>query len=379
MAVEKRGKVLFVSAPVGAGHVRAAQAAGAALRRLAPDIETEFADVFAFFSPRLGRLLLGGYLKVLDIFPQVYGAAYGWGNSSRVALAGRAAVSGCLAGRMAGYLAASRPDAIVVTHATPAGLVAHLAARGEIAVPTVAVVTDFVVHRLWVYPELGTYCVANEAMRDFLATAGVPRDRSMATGIPVDERFAAAGDRAAARAALGLRPEASVVLVMGGGAGVMPMAAIVAALEALALPLQVVAVAGRNEALRRQLAALAGGLRHCTLLPLGFADNVDVLMTAADVLVSKPGGMTAAEALARGLPLVIFRPIPGVEEANTAFLTASGAALRAESANELAATVGGLLTARADGLAALRAAALSLGRPAAAAAVARLVLDRLGK
>jgi processive 1,2-diacylglycerol beta-glucosyltransferase len=376
--VEKRGKVLFVTAPIGAGHVRAAQAVGAALRRLAPGVATEYADVFAFLSPRLGRLILGGYLKVLDVFPQAYGAAYSWGNSSRVALAGRSAVSGWLAGRMAGYLAASRPDAIVVTHATPAGLVSHLAARGGITVPTMAVVTDFTVHRLWVYPELGTYCVADEGMRAFLAAAGVPQARSVATGIPVDGRFAAAGDREAARAALGLRPDVPVVLVMGGGAGVMPMAAIVAALEALELPLEVVAVAGRNEALRGQLAALAGNLRHCRLTALGFVDNVDVLMAAADVLVSKPGGMTAAEALARGLPMVIFRPIPGVEEANTAFLTAGGAARRAETAAGLAAAVGGLLTTQAAELAAMRTAALALGRPGAAELAARLVLERLG-
>lgn len=371
-------KVLFISAPIGAGHVRAAQAVGAALRRLDPDVTAEFANVFDFFSPRLGKVILGGYLKVLDIFPQAYGAAYGWGNSSRLALAGRAAVSGFLAGRMERYIAESQPDAIVVSHATPAGLVAHLAARGRLAVPTAAVVTDFVVHRLWVYPELGLYCVAHEAMRDYLAGAGVARERSVVTGIPVDGRFAAPLARSEARAALGLRADVPVVLIMGGGAGVMPMAEIVAALEALARPLQLVAVAGRNEALRRRLAAEAARLRHCTLQALGFVDNVDVLMAAADLLVSKPGGLTAAEALARGLPLVIYRPIPGQEEANTAFLTAHGTAVRVESAAALAAFAGRMLAGGATELAAMRAAALRLGRPGAAEAVARLIMDRFG-
>jgi len=376
--VGHEGKVLFISAPIGAGHVRAAQAAGAAVRRLAPGVATEFANVFDFFSPRLGRLILGGYLKVLDVFPQAYGAAYGWGNSSRAALAGRAAVSRFLAARMAGFLAASRPDVIVATHATPAGLLAHLAARGGLRAPTVAVVTDFVVHRLWVYPEMGTYCVASEAMREFLAANGVERERSFVTGIPVDARFAVPADGAAAKAALGLRVDVPVVLIMGGGAGVMPMAAIVAALDGLEMPLQLIAVAGRNASLREQLATLAGGLRHCTLMPLGFADNVDELMAAADLLISKPGGMTAAEALARGLPLVIFRPIPGQEEANTGFLTAGGAARRVETTDALAATVRALL-ASPDVLPAMRAAALRLGRPGAAERVAGLILDRLGK
>jgi processive 1,2-diacylglycerol beta-glucosyltransferase len=377
--MERGRKVLFISAPIGAGHIRAAQAVGAALRRLAPDVATEFANVFDFFSPRLGKAILGGYLKVLDVFPQAYGAAYGWGNSSRLALAGRAAVSGILAGRMERYIAESKPDVIVVSHATPAGLVAHLAARGRLAVPTVEVVTDFVVHRLWVYPELGMYCVAHEAMRDYLAGAGVARERSVVTGIPVDERFASPLGKSEARQALGLRADEPVALIMGGGAGVMPMAEIVATFEALARPLQLIAVAGRNEALRRRLAAEAAGLRHCTLQALGFVDNVDVLMAAADVLVSKPGGLTAAEALAKGLPLVIYRPIPGQEEANTAFLTAHGAAVRVESALGLADLAYSLLDGRSEGLAALGAAALSLGRPGAAEAVARLIMERLGK
>jgi processive 1,2-diacylglycerol beta-glucosyltransferase len=198
----------------------------------------------------------------------------------------------------------------------------------------------------------------------------------VATGIPVDGRFAAPVDRAAARRALGLRGDAPVVLLMGGGAGVMPMAELVEALEGLARPLQLVAVAGRNEGLLTRLAGLAGRLWHCSLRPLGFVDNVDVLMGAADLLVSKPGGLTAAEALARGLPLVVYRPIPGQEEANTSFLTAGGAAVRVESAAELAALAGGLL-ADDGALGAMQAAALRLGRPGAAAAVARLVMDRL--
>jgi len=377
--MEKRRKVLFISAPIGAGHVRAAQAVGAALRRMAPDVAVEFANVFDFFSPRLGKAILGGYLKVLDFFPQAYGAAYGWGNSSRLALAGREAVSGFLAGRMERYLAESRPDVIAVSHATPAGLVAHLAARGRLTVPTVAVVTDFVVHRLWVYPQLGMYCVAHEGMRDYLAGEGVARERSVATGIPVDGRFAAPLGKGAAREALGLADDTPVVLIMGGGAGVMPMAEIVAALEALGRPLQLVAVAGRNEALRRRLAAEAAGLRHCSLQALGFVDNVDVLMAAADVLVSKPGGLTAAEALAKGLPLVIYRPIPGQEEANTAFLTAHGAAVRVDSALGLADLAYGLLDGGSERLAALGTAARSLGRPEAAEAVGRLIIDRLVK
>lgn len=377
--MEKGYKVLFISAPVGAGHVRAAHAVGAALTRLAPAIRAEYANVFDFFSPWLGRTILGVYLKILDIFPQAYGAAYSWGNTSRLARFGQGIISGYLAGRMAQYLAASRPDAIVVTHATPGGLVAYLARQGRLGAPAVAVVTDFVVHRLWVNPELDEYVVAHGALRDYLADNGVPHERSVALGIPVDDKFTAPLTREEAAARLGLAAGRPTVLVMGGGAGVMPMAEIVAALDDLALPLNIVTVAGKNAALQERLAALTGRLRHAALTSLGFVDNVHELMAAADLLVSKPGGMTAAEALARGLPMLIYRPIPGQEEANTRFLTAHGAARRLESAAELAAAVAGLLAPNSGELAAMRAAALALGRPGAAEAIAGRLLARLSK
>lgn len=368
-----RRKVLYISAPVGAGHVRAARAVAAAMAKLAPEVEAVFADVFDFFSPRLGRTILSVYLNVLGTFPGVYGAAYGWGNGSRLALAGREAVSRYLAGRLEGYMDALAPAAVVATHATPAGLVARLAARGRPTPPAAAVVTDFVVHRLWVYPELDKYFVACEGLRDYLAAHGIGRERSAAVGIPVAAGFAAEGDRPAPAAKLGLAAGRPTVLIMGGGAGVLPMAELVAALDELGLPLQLVAVAGANAALERKLAALAPGLRHCSLRPLGFVDNVHELMAAAELLVSKPGGMTASEALACGLPMVIYRPIPGQEEANTRFLTGSGAAVRAGSPAEIKAIVANLF-GRDGGLAAMAAKAKALGRPHAAEDIAREIL-----
>lgn len=254
--MNKTRRILFVSAPIGSGHVRAARAVGAALLRKAPDIDVRYADVFDFFSPALGKLLLRAYLKTLAVFPQAYGAAYGWGNSSPLAGYGREVVSRCLAARMRDYIAATRPAAVVCTHATPAGLVACLRRRGELSAPAVAVVTDFVVHRLWVYPEFDAYCVADDGLLAFLRGHGVDVTRSRAFGIPVAGEFAAPADRTAVMAGLGLREDMPVVLMMGGGAGVVPMDEIALALEAAGLQLQLVAVAGANAALRGRLEAL---------------------------------------------------------------------------------------------------------------------------
>ena len=107
---------------------------------------------------------------------------------------------------------------------------------------------------------------------------------------------------------------------MGGGAGILPFADIIRVLDDLEISLQIIAVTGENHRLRRELAKLEATLKNCTLNPLGYIDNIHELMAVADLLLSKPGGMTSAEAIATGLPILIYRPIPGQEEANTSYL-----------------------------------------------------------
>ena len=178
-------KVLLVSAPIGSGHTRAAQAIGMAIKEQNPNADIRIASIFDFFYPLLGQAILKIYLRILDIFPQAYGLAYSWGNTSSWALWGREIINRYLAGRMYRFIMNYTPNIIVCTHATPAGLVACLAKAGKLPVPSVAVITDFVVHRLWVYPEIGRYFVAHRALQDYLADQGIDYSRSQVVGIPV--------------------------------------------------------------------------------------------------------------------------------------------------------------------------------------------------
>ncbi|MDR3589843.1 MAG: glycosyltransferase [Negativicutes bacterium] len=373
----ERRKVLFLSAPVGSGHVRAARAVGAALRSLAPEVGVDFADVFDFFSPRLGQGLLKTYLALLDTFPGVYGRMYQWGNSSNSAVAGRELISRYLARRMDDYIRAISPDAIVCTHATPAGLAAHLAKTGRLSIPILAVVTDFVVHRLWLYPEISRYFVAHDGLCDFLAEHGAGAVQAYPFGIPVDEKFTYRQDRGAVLKSLGLDPGLKTLLIMGGGAGVLPMPDIITACDKIGAHLQIIAVTGNNAALRRKLQDLSSRLRGSSLLSLGFVDNIHELMTAADLLVSKPGGMTVAEALCRELPLVIFRPIPGQEEANTRYLVERSIAESSACVADLQSKVKDLLFTRPQHLSELRQNAAAAGRPSASRDIAQVILSVL--
>lgn len=369
--MDKPFKVLFITAPIGSGHIRAAQAVSGVLRSTYHS-NVRIANVFDFFSPWLGKTVLKMYLKILALFPQLYGRMYQWGNDGSLALIGRQIISRFLARRMKHFILDYNPSVIVCTHATPAGLVAQLLKNRDVSVPSVAIITDFVVHRLWVYPELDYYFVARPAMQEYLQQYGIGPEKSQVSGIPVDLKFGEPFNRLQMEQKLHLAHAIKTILIMGGGAGVLPIDEIIAACDTLDIPLQLIAITGNNIKMNEKL-------RHISLAPQhhlrveGFVDNVHEFMAAADLLISKPGGMSSAEALSRGLPILIYAPIPGQEQANTQYLLEQNAALRADSLSELRSLLTGLLIQHSGQLTSLKQQALRLGRPAAAEAIAERI------
>jgi processive 1,2-diacylglycerol beta-glucosyltransferase len=366
-------RVLFISAPIGAGHIRAAQAVSHELR-VNHACQTELCNVFDLFPPFIGQTILNVYLKILDFFPAIYGSAYSWGNQSRLALFGREMINQILARRMLQYIKEYQPDVIVCTHATPAGLVAWLRKKNLITIPALAIITDFVVHRLWVYPEISCYFVAHPAMADYLHQQGIAREAIAVTGIPISESFSRPTNKYELLTKLKLSQDRKTIMIMGGGAGVLPLKQILEFCSQIDKPLQFIAVAGKNQALCRELLAVKSTFKHPVKV-LGYVDNIHEFMNIADLLISKPGGMTAAEALAQGVPLIIFRPIPGQELANTQYLLDNGAALRADSLSDLKTILNKLLFEENDDLSSLHKGAVLIGRPAAAKDVARIILN----
>ncbi|MBC8016101.1 MAG: 2-amino-4-hydroxy-6-hydroxymethyldihydropteridine diphosphokinase [Sporomusaceae bacterium] len=367
-------KVLFISAPVGAGHIRAAQAIMSALSKGYTLTETKMANVFDFFNPSIGKIILNTYLKILKIFPKLYGMAYSWGNESYLALVGRQIVSTYLAKHMEKYIMEYKPAVIVCTHATPAGLIAHLIRKNKLTIPVVAVVTDFIVHRLWIYPEIKHYIVANCAMRDMLTQYGIEGNCIQVMGIPVDEKFSQVPDRQSILDKLQLSEMNKTILIMGGGAGMLPMTEIVACCEKIDIMLQIIVVTGNNKSIYKKLNDLQPKLRNKVRI-VRYVDNVNELMAISDLIISKPGGMTSAESLCQGLPMIIYKPIPGQEEANTNYLVKCGAALRADSLVEIQTIIKRLLVENPEQLTALQQNALAISQPQSAKEIAKYLVS----
>jgi processive 1,2-diacylglycerol beta-glucosyltransferase len=258
-------------------------------------------------------------------------------------------------------------SACVCTHFLPC----QLAAGAPGLPPMSLVVTDFELHRVWLQPGVARAFVATGAMAAEYR-ARLPRVPVHAAGIPVLPRFGAAAPREQARRELGLDPARPVVLVTGGGLGVGVENAVRAALGAAREDVQMVAVCGRNESARARLSAL--GAPPSRLLVHGYMEGMERLMAAADLVATKPGGLTTSEALAVGRPLLLTTPIPGAEEGNLRALVAAGAAIAAATADAMRDAFGRAF--REPGLLErLSAGAARVGRPRSAESIARAVLQ----
>jgi processive 1,2-diacylglycerol beta-glucosyltransferase len=368
-------KVLFISAPVGAGHIKAAESIASAMHQQ-DRVETKMANVFDFFNPYIGQAILSIYLKILKIFPKLYGMIYGWGNESHLALLGRQLVSRYLAKNMERYILDYSPAVIVCTHATPAGLVAYLMKHNRINIPVVVVITDFVVHRLWIYPEIKHYIVANEDMRESLIKSNVESTCTKVMGIPVDEKFSCLLDKEKILSKFGFASDVKTVLIMGGGAGILPMDNILLACDAITIPLQIIVVTGNNKTMYKKICSLEPKLRNKVLI-LGYVNYVNELMAISDLIISKPGGMTCAETLCSGLPMLIYQPIPGQEEANTNYLIAHNVALRADSMQDIGVIMRRIFIEHPEELNELRQNALQIRKPQAAAMIGNYIFSQI--
>lgn len=266
-----------------------------------------------------------------------------------------------------------KPDAVACTQAFPCGMVADYKKIYNSNLPLVAVLTDFVPHAFWVYDTVDYYITPSQEVSERLQKKGIPLSRIKILGIPFDPKFNIPYNRDAILNKLGMDPAKPTILIMGGGHGLGPMKTIIQSLEKTKSDLQEIVVTGVNRRLENTLKKTAQNSRHKVLI-LGFVDYVDELMSVADIILTKPGGITTAEALAKGLAMLIIKPIPGQEENNTVYLIQKGAAIKIDDLKTLNEVVDSLLLGH-ERLDALRSAARAIAKPQASVDIAKLILS----
>jgi processive 1,2-diacylglycerol beta-glucosyltransferase len=366
-------RILIATVTAGGGHNAAAAALEEAWRALRPEDMVDRVDLAKFFSPLHKKIYSEGYVKVVERAPDLWGMFFTKTDNAKFVQRFNKlsrTIPSPSRNKFKSHLQQFKPDAVLCTHFLPHELLGLLRKKGKSPQPFITtVVTDFEAHALWMDPCVDLYCVAADETKARLVARGIAPESVVVTGIPISLKFSLKSDAKAVRKNYGLRDDLPVMLVLGGGFGMGPVAEIMTELDKAPGQFQTLVVAGRNEKLRQKLAAQDH--KHPTHV-LGFSSNMHELMAIADLIITKPGGLTTSEALAMGKPLFILNPIPGQEAANSDFLLERGAAAKANRVEDLPFRVGQLTGSKK--LSEMAKAAKALGRPHAAQVICEEVL-----
>ncbi len=356
----------------GTGHQKAAEAIMESTSHMDPRVQCVTLDVGHQTFPLLGGVVNKMYLQMLKTAPFIWEYLY---DNPDVELATRDARELL---RIMGYLKIQRmlkkyrPAGVICTQAMPAIAMAAEKRKGRLRVPLICAITDFAVHTYWLHPEVDLYLVGHEDVKQEMIRRGIAAERIRVTGIPIKPKFGETVDKAEIRHKLRLSPNKKTVLIMGGGHGLGPIEQLVEALKTIPLSIQTIVVCGKNRSTQKKVMKLTAN--NPDFHVYGYVKDTASLMSAADILVTKPGGLTCAEALAKQLPLILTSPIPGQEERNVRFLTRYQVARLVQSPEDLMHAVVDLVR-HPKKMESMRQRARLLSKPHSAWEASRLIFD----
>jgi len=368
--------ILILSASVGAGHLRAAEAVETAAHQMLPNDHVENVDVLSLTNAAFRRIYGKAYLDLVNKAPYVLG--YFYDLMDRPSTSGRSDRLRTLLERanfkkLNDLLEAQKWDLVIHTHFLPAELAARLKNKGQVTFPQVTVTTDFETHRLWINTPCDLFFTATQEGALHLQSYGVPPQNLRVTGIPIHPRFSTLSSRSECVKKFGLVGDRPILLQLAGGFGAGPIEKVHRTLLEMKTPIELVTVCGKNQAVAEKLKSLPCPSIHKRHV-LGYTTEMDEWMTVADLIVSKPGGLTSSEALATGSPMVIINPIPGQESRNSDYLLESGVAIKANNLSTLGYKIERLLKSP-DRLELMKAEALKISHPRAAFEILRQSLE----
>ena len=319
-------RILVYSAKFGDGHLRAAYALIESIYEVYPHAEIAHLDAVEMLNKQFNTILKDFYLGMIKRTPKLWGDFYYGTSSLSPDSAYQRLLNNLGQSKYMKCINTFQPDLIICTYPTVAGVLAKLRSKKALNVPVVTVVTDYSVHSQWIHAGVDLYIVGCEDVYRGLVERGIDPERIKVTGIPVSPKFEIKIDRFKMMGDLGLAPSLPIVLVMGGAYGVLDdIKGVCKMLADTSVPCQTIVVCGRDEKFYTSLDEVILHARN-HMLKYGFVNNVEELMSVADIVITKAGGLTVSEALTKGVPMLIYKPIPGQEERNAAFLAKKGAA-----------------------------------------------------
>lgn len=368
--------ILVVTASMGSGHNKAANAVAEAIKRKYPVNKINVIDFMSTETAYFNSLVKDIYLKMLDHTPSVYEFFYKFTSDSTKGSTIQSVFAHAMKKDMRELIKKYEADMVICTHPFPCAAASYLKQTGEINIPLITVMTDFCVHQFWLYKNIDIYFTANDLLKKEMVNQGLLEERIFVTGIPVGYNFRVDYNRDDLLAKFKLEKDKPVALIMGGGLGLGGVKNALCQLERLKKDIQILVITGANVALWSEMNEYAQHSKH-KIFVWGYSHNIQEFMSVATFLISKPGALTISEALTRELPMILHDPIPGPEVDNAKFVSDNGAAIWVKHQDTLDAVVREVLS-DATILPKLRNNAKVLKKPYASDNIADVIANVLG-
>ena len=336
-------KVIIFHISKFGGHNKAAKNLEEALVYTNPQISVTNINGFGYFYPRAEKVINFIYMGIIKHFPNLWGKAYD--RKKVVSAVGplRNLIHGLAFERLDNLIKKHKPDCFVATQAFPCGLVADFKKKDNLDIPLIAIVTDYHPHRFWVHPLVDRYVVACQEAKEVLLREGVAKEKIKILGMPISVKFMIPYPKKKISEEFGFASELDTVLVMGGGLGIGPIKVIAKKLDALECNFQTIVVCGRNKNLYKWFIKRKDKFKKPIFI-FGYIENIHQIMDFSDLIITKGGGITISEALAKGLCIIINNPIPGQEERNVSYLRKKEAIVEVDEVEDIVKATERLLT-----------------------------------
>lgn len=368
--------ILVVTASMGSGHNKAANAVAEAIKRKYPVNKINVIDFMSTETAYFNSLVKDIYLKMLDHTPSVYEFFYKFTSDSTKGSTIQSVFAHAMKKDMRELIKKYEADMVICTNPFPCAAASYLKQTGEINIPLITVMTDFCVHQFWLYKNIDIYFTANDLLKKEMVNQGLLEERIFVTGIPVGYNFRVDYNRDDLLTKFKLEKDKPVALIMGGGLGLGGVKNALCQLERLKKDIQILVITGANVALWSEMNEYAQHSKH-KIFVWGYSHNIQEFMSVATFLISKPGALTISEALTRELPMILHDPIPGPEVDNAKFVSDNGAAIWVRHQDTLDAVVREVLS-DATILPKLRNNAKVLKKPYASDNIADVIANMLG-
>ena len=318
-------KVLFLSVPTGQGHHQTAKAVLEFFKDN-ESVECRFLDIMDNISPVLADSIQQGYLLSTKVTPHIYGGFYNLADRRDISKDSNVSklIKSVIHKNLLAYIRQYDPDIIVSTHVIAAIALTYLSRKYPIRAKSIAIVTDYTIHPFWEDANVDYYITASELLDYQAMRKGLPKNKIRPFGIPIQPHFAQKLPQEEARKKLGLEDRFTVLLMMGSMGYGQDVLSTIRSLDRMNEDIQLVTVCGNNKKLKARIDAL---IKHKNIINYGYTQEVSTLMDAADCIITKPGGLSTSEALAKGLPIIMLDPIPGHEDRNKEFMLNNGVAM----------------------------------------------------